>query len=45
MDNVRHAVDKLRETNWLYRTLDESSVDEAAKKTIEVVSIVPVILF
>ena len=37
VDNVRHAVDKLRETNWLYRTLDESSVDEAAKKTIEVV--------
>ena len=38
VDNVRHAVDKLRDTNWLYRTLDESSVDEAAKKTIEVVS-------
>ena len=39
MDNVRHAVDKLRDTNWLYRTLDESSVDEAAKKSIEVVVI------
>ena len=38
VDNVRHAMDKLRDTNWLYRTLDESSVDEAAKKTIEVVS-------
>ena len=39
VDNVRHAVDKLRETNWLYRTTDEDSVDKATKKTIEVVSI------
>ena len=39
VDNVRHAVDKLRETNWLYRTVDDDSVDEATKKTIEVVSI------
>ena len=38
VDNVRHANDKLRDLNWLYRTLDESRVDEAAKKTIEVVS-------
>ena len=38
VDNVRHAIDKLRDTNWLYRTLDENSVDEAVKKTIEVVS-------
>ena len=38
VNNVRHAVEKSRDTNWLYRTLDESSVDEAAKKTIEVVS-------
>ena len=36
VDNVRHAVENLRDTNWLYRTLDESSVDEAAKKTIKV---------
>ena len=39
VDNVRHAVEKLRETNWLYRTVDEDSVDEATKKTIEVVSL------
>ena len=39
MDNVRHAVEKLRETNWLYRTVNEDSVDEATKKTIEVVSL------
>ena len=39
VDNVRHAVDKLRETNWLYRTVDDDSVDKATKKTIEVVSI------
>ena len=39
VDNVRHAVDKLRETNWLYRTVDDDIVDEATKKTIEVVSI------
>ena len=38
VDNVRHTVEKLRDTNWLYKTLDESSVDEAAKKTIKVVS-------
>ena len=39
VDNVRRAVVKLRETNWLYRTVDDDSVDEATKKTIEVVSI------
>ena len=38
VDNVRHAIDKLRDTNWLYRTLDENRVDKAAKKTIEVVN-------
>ena len=38
VDNVRHAVDKLRDINWLYRTLDGNSVDEATKNTIEVVS-------
>ena len=38
VDNVRHVVDKLRDINWLYQTLDESSVDEATKKTIKVVS-------
>ena len=39
VDNVRHAVEKFKETNWLYRTVNEDSVDEATKKTIEVVSL------
>ena len=39
VDNVRHAMTSLCNTNWLYRTLNESSVYEAAKKTIKVVSI------
>ena len=39
VDNVRHVMTSLRNTNWLYRTLNESSVYEAAKKTIKVVSI------
>ena len=30
-------MDKLRDINWLYRTLDENSVDKATK-TIKVVS-------
>ena len=38
VDNVSHAVDKLRDINWLHRTLNENNVDEATKKTIEVVS-------
>ena len=29
---------KLRDTNWLYRNVDDSSIDEATKKTLEVVS-------
>ena len=32
LDNVRHAVDKLRDIKWLYRTLDENGVDKATKK-------------
>ena len=35
---VKAAVGKLRETNWLYREVDEESVDSAAKEVIEVVS-------
>ena len=35
VDNVRHAVDKLRDINWLYKTLDENSVDEATKKLLK----------
>ena len=32
IDNLKCAVEKLRDTNWLYRNVDECSVDEAAKK-------------
>ena len=38
-DCVKRAVDKLRDINWLYSDVDQVSVDESAKKTIEVVSI------
>ena len=38
IDNVRRAVEKLKDTNWLYRNVDEGSIDEAAKKAVEVVS-------
>ena len=30
--DIRRAVEKLKDTNWLYRNVDECSVDEAAKK-------------
>ena len=32
INNVRHAVEKLKDTNWLYKNVDEGSVDESAKK-------------
>ena len=38
-DCVKRAVDKLRDINWLYSDVDQVSVDESAKKTIEVVSV------
>jgi len=38
IDNVRRAVEKLKDTNWLYSNVDEASIDEAAKKAVEVVS-------
>ena len=38
IDNVRRAVQKLRDTNWLYRNVDDSRIDEATSKTLEVVS-------
>ena len=36
VDLVKTAVQKLTETNWLYMGLDDNSVDEAAKRVIEV---------
>ena len=36
VDRVKTAVQKLTETNWVYKGLDDNSVDEAAKRVIEV---------
>ena len=38
-DGVKRAIDKLRDINWLYSDVDQVSVDESAKKTIEVVHV------
>ena len=38
VDNVKRAAELLRDTNWLYKNVNEESVDEAAKKAVEVVS-------
>ena len=35
---VKIAAQKLKETNWLYKNVDDKSVDEAAKQVIEVIS-------
>ena len=33
---VKAAIQKLKESNWLYKVVDDDSIDEAAKKVIEV---------
>ena len=38
IDDVKAAVSKLREINWLYQNVDESLVDNAVKRVIEVVN-------
>ena len=38
VNNVKAAIDKLRECNWLYKDVSDESVDSAAKEVIEVVS-------
>ena len=38
VSEIKAAVKKLKQTNWLYKTVDEDSVDELAKEIIEVVS-------
>ena len=38
VNDIKRAVKKLKETNWLYKNIDENRVDDAAKNTIEVVS-------
>ena len=36
IDNIKAAVDKLRQINWLYKDVAGGSVDEAVKQVIEV---------
>ena len=38
IDRVKGAVDKLRDINWLYSTVDIDSVNDAKRKAIEVAS-------
>ena len=38
VDSIKNAVKKVKLTNWLYQSIDEDSVDNAAKKAVEVVS-------
>ena len=38
VNDIKKAVNKLKETNWLYKNINENSVDDAAKKAIEIVS-------
>ena len=38
VNDIKKAVNKLKETNWLYKNVDENSVDDAAEKAIEVVN-------
>ena len=39
IDRVKEAVDKLREINWLYSTVDVDNIDDTKRKAIEVVSV------
>ena len=38
VEHVKAAVEKLREINWLYADVEESSVDDASRRVIECVS-------
>ena len=38
VNDIKRAVKKLKETNWLYKNIDENCVDDVVKKAIEVVS-------
>ena len=37
VNDIKKAVNKLKETNWLYKNIDQNSVDDAAKKAIEAI--------
>ena len=36
IDNIKAAVEKLRQINWLYKDVAGGSIDEAVKQVIEV---------
>ena len=36
MNQVKAVIQKLKDTNWLYREVTDASVDEAAKEVVEV---------
>ena len=36
VEDLKAAIEVLKKDNWLYKDLDDSSVDEAAKKVLEV---------
>ena len=38
VDNVKTAVRKLKQINWLYSEVDDDSVDDVSKKVIEIVN-------
>ena len=38
VDKIKVALNKLKEINWLYKAVDDSSIDETSKEVIEVVS-------
>ena len=38
LHKIKKPITKLKQTNWLYKNIDESTVDDAAKKAIEAVN-------
>ena len=38
VNQIKTAVQKFREINWLYKNADDESVDEAAKQVVEVIN-------
>ena len=38
VEHVKAAVKKLRETNWLYADVEDTSIDDASRRVIECVS-------
>ena len=38
VEHVKAAIEKLREINWLYADVEDSSIDDASRRVIECVS-------